>query len=426
MNYAYIESFIAVAILLIIYLITKIVDFVTMRKTKNGGFSQSDHSNRMNNIFDDMLNVNDDTTQGGSTATIVKLSDFNNRLKYAPTTIKRTSIHIGQRKLFLNELQFMIKYRPEIVVYAGAAPSMHIWRLHELFPDTKFLLVDPNEFCIIKSKHKTHYDDQTTDDINYLEVGNDAKDYYKGKQLICYQGQIVDKSTVRNIPFTGDIILSTPITIIENLFTMELAERIQKLGKIAFWSDIRTNLNSDKPSELDIYYNSAQQLAWVDILKPTHTMLKFRCPYISNIKDEKPNEDQMDYFDYCRHLGVDFLADYANKKFNYIDGECFIQPWAGCSSSESRLVFSDVAIKEYDCDEYEDKFYYYNNVIRLGLHNDHQICKKYCIDRCGDCALEAHIWSELTQDVLSNMITLENYMGVHGRSLCNGQHGKKY
>ena len=52
----------------------------------------------------------------------------------------KTTIHWGQRKLFLTELQFLTHFWdpnqvPEpIVIYAGAAPGRHFPLLSKLFP----------------------------------------------------------------------------------------------------------------------------------------------------------------------------------------------------------------------------------------------------------------------------------------------------
>ena len=58
--------------------------------------------------------------------------------------------HWGQRKLFITELFFLTKYQNlgDVVIYAGAAPGNHIPFLTELFPQLKFILVDPNKFMI--------------------------------------------------------------------------------------------------------------------------------------------------------------------------------------------------------------------------------------------------------------------------------------
>jgi phage gp46-like protein len=62
-----------------------------------------------------------------------------------------SKLHLGQRKLFLNKLQFLTESLPTKdsrawVVYAGAAPSVPVGLLASLFPKVRFLLVDPNPF----------------------------------------------------------------------------------------------------------------------------------------------------------------------------------------------------------------------------------------------------------------------------------------
>ncbi len=68
------------------------------------------------------------------------------------TGIAKHNCHIGQRKLLLNEIQFLSKYMPKdvqhIILYVGAAPGEHLTIIKKMFPGNKYLLVDPN-FCII-------------------------------------------------------------------------------------------------------------------------------------------------------------------------------------------------------------------------------------------------------------------------------------
>jgi hypothetical protein len=86
------------------------------------------------------------------------------RLKYTPKKDRLPRIypeldaydrfvHIGQRKLFLSEIQHLsakLKSKDEvaIVVYAGSAASNKGWMEHLMFPNVKFLFVDPNMFKI--------------------------------------------------------------------------------------------------------------------------------------------------------------------------------------------------------------------------------------------------------------------------------------
>jgi hypothetical protein len=62
----------------------------------------------------------------------------------------RSTCHWGQRKLLLSEIEFLTLSLPAnhdaTVIYAGAAPGTHMGILCELFPDAKFILIDPAPF----------------------------------------------------------------------------------------------------------------------------------------------------------------------------------------------------------------------------------------------------------------------------------------
>ncbi len=61
------------------------------------------------------------------------------------------SVHWGQRKLFMNELELLTLHAApgDTVVYAGAAPGKHIaFLVDRLFPELTFVLVDPAPFRI--------------------------------------------------------------------------------------------------------------------------------------------------------------------------------------------------------------------------------------------------------------------------------------
>ena len=62
-----------------------------------------------------------------------------------------TTEHWGQRKLLLTEIEFLTKYAENnsyLVVYAGAAPGVHIPFLSSLFPNLAFVLIDDKEFAV--------------------------------------------------------------------------------------------------------------------------------------------------------------------------------------------------------------------------------------------------------------------------------------
>lgn len=135
----------------------------------------------------------------------------------------KPSLHIGQRKLLLNEIHFLTNYGhlSNLVVYAGGAPGTHINYLSTLFPNHKFELWDPN-------------------------------------------------------PFDQDLYKNEKIKIFNDYFTNETAIRYRR-SNVIFWSDIRTvgeNIEDDVPE------NMKMQAKWHRITNAVMSMLKFRLPYI--------------------------------------------------------------------------------------------------------------------------------------------------
>ena len=61
-------------------------------------------------------------------------------MRFTPIFYCKSGLHIGQRKLFLYELQFLSDLSPKLkennthyVVYAGAAPAKHTYYLATFF-----------------------------------------------------------------------------------------------------------------------------------------------------------------------------------------------------------------------------------------------------------------------------------------------------
>src|SRR5690349_13399064 len=84
--------------------------------------------------------------------TAVSLGDAKHSTPYDPKTKHRDICHLGQRKLYLSELQLLTLVVPTlasslVVVYAGAAPGTHIPLLAEKLPTIQWHLYDPAPFC---------------------------------------------------------------------------------------------------------------------------------------------------------------------------------------------------------------------------------------------------------------------------------------
>lgn len=143
---------------------------------------------------------------------------------------EKTALHWGQRKLLMSEIEFLTPYcdMGGVMIYAGAAPGTHCYKLAEMFPSFEFYLVDPSPF--------------------------DRRDHPR-------------------------------ITYDQNFFTDELAYKLKEKYKDKnrfFVSDIRTaNWRSMEEDEHEqcVIRDNQEQMRWHDILEPVATMLKFRLPY---------------------------------------------------------------------------------------------------------------------------------------------------
>lgn len=89
---------------------------------------------------------------------------------------EKTVIHWGQRKLLLSEIEFLSLYgdQAKVVVYAGAAPGTHIKALANMFPDHKFVLVDPANFTVKNSSNILCRQEMFTDAVAAEFTGIDT------------------------------------------------------------------------------------------------------------------------------------------------------------------------------------------------------------------------------------------------------------
>jgi len=322
---------------------------------------------------------------------VVTYDDIKHELKYDhDANVFRTSTHIGQRKLFLSELQFITNnINPDeevIVVYAGAAPSNKTGFLSELFPNIKWVLVDPNPFNIFNSRPK------------YIKKKSDP---------------LMDLDESMEV-FENIVKGSEKLNIINSIFTPDMAKAVEKfMPDCLFISDIRTNVYNEKqnPDALDILWNLSQQFNWMHTMKPRASIMKFRHPFYADdpaIFLEKSKESPVkDDFEISKELGVDFVKNYDKKELQFYNGTIYLQCWQGHSSTETRIVVDkkhivDNDIKDYGtADEFDNKFFYFNSIERCyGKHVNPNTNKRLAFDNCNDCALENLIW--------------ENYIKAYG------------
>lgn len=79
----------------------------------------------------------------------------------------RSTLHWGQRKLMLSEVEFLTLYAKAgtTVLYAGAAPGTHLNSLSQLFPKVTFECIDPARFTAHETKRVRLHQCLFTDDI---------------------------------------------------------------------------------------------------------------------------------------------------------------------------------------------------------------------------------------------------------------------
>jgi hypothetical protein len=203
------------------------------------------------------------------------------RAKYNRRTKEvKTILHWGQLKLLICEIEFLTKCIQESkseskelnVVYAGAAPGIHIELYTTMFPEWTFHLYDPRDFTIQETEHIKIYNKYYTPD---------------------------DAKTV-----SADI----------------------------FISDIRTTAD-----EKDVDSDMQLQLQLYEEIKAKFSLLKFRLPWTDGTTI-------------------------------YPDGEIYLQPFVGPTSTETRLMIrGSPSYKQYDHKKYEENLFFYNICIRFRI-----------------------------------------------------------
>jgi hypothetical protein len=326
----------------------------------------------------------------------------------------KAGLHIGQRKLFLSELQFLTKLYPKLkktgktyyILYAGAAPSNKTYYLASFFDIFKFILIDPNKFELVLSADdgKMMYHHNVATELRGVKYLQSA--YYPQFQNIPKSEWI---STVKTS--------QERIFLIENYMTDEIAEMFAELNPI-FISDIRTNKDDDFPTDLDLLWNSAMQFNWINIMRPQAYMLKFRVPFFQQFP-LYPKDVHLKTFEQSKRYGIDFLTDYHKKEFRYLSGTIYLQAFCGPPSSESRLCNfnSNFDITRYDCQEYENRYFYYNILERTFVHRINKYSnRELCFDHCNDCAIESTIWSDYCENI--RKIDIYQCMQTMDKILC--------
>lgn len=293
-------SFMKILIMLLLLIIALLLLKIHMHKRITGG-KPSDEVNRIN-VWDKYPVTFKQTIQKKYSAmlTINDIPEPPETLIYDPAVNIGRTVHIGQLKLLLVEIEFLTKYynpnRNTLLIYAGSAPGRTQDIINYLFPKLHSFLIDPATHSFDGVWHAIKFEKNMDNIVSTIQ-----KDLNKSN--------LVDNDQSHNF------------YILEDLFTDELAIELGSLDRtnldILFMSDIRTRINTERdyPTNLDILWNSSQQYNWVNFIKPNAYSLKFH-PYYNFdpiTMDEKYSFILKD-LETSKKFGIDFLDDYDHKK----------------------------------------------------------------------------------------------------------------
>lgn len=408
-----------------------IVEFVT--KVCQG----TEHCPPKPDVFDAFIQEYDEHHDKEPPLTIDKIS---RPLTYIPNRKNiKAQLHWGQRKLLLSEIQFITMYasKAKYVIYAGAAPGMHTLFLSELFPNHKFILIDPVEFkvyhyyrgggnqkddsppipkeippCVDTNDTDHHIIPKNRTDRfgNYSKREKDTmmeaeKRYGHLVRQFSHHGDNIQQRTDSQLRKISEDIVgdsTAKIFILEEFYTNEHSKAFHKYldGPSIFISDIRTTLFTDRPTDMDILINNAQQYVWVRELLPVAYCLKFRYPFyessIDEIYESVVAKSFAEIFDKCPEIA--FLEDYKNKRLIFLDGNFYLQAFPPKSSTETRLIGEikdghPLLIEHQPLSYYEDRLCFHNVVARsFILYKNPNSDRRIGFDQCYDCSLENKIW----------------------------------
>ncbi len=159
---------------------------------------------------------------------------------------------------------------------------------------------------------------------------------------------------------------------------------------VVFVSDIRT----EPATEEMVMRDMEMQKGWYQMMNPELSMFKFRLPW-------SPGTTQ------------------------YLDGEIYIQPFPGPTSTETRLIVrKNAQIVDYDNTKYEEQLFHHNTIERNQCH-EHVLgnvnIETDGIDNCYDCAAFIHIISEYINTTGSNKTVADMVVELQ-REIMNGKY----
>jgi hypothetical protein len=377
--------------------------------------------------------------------------------------IPKLGHHHGQKKLFLNEIQFLsnLTYEPDVVIYAGAAEGNKNYLIWRMFRRFKYVLIDPAPFRIFLDSGKPHYDEKN-DDMVYLCFGtfgrfrksdDNPKDYAHINMFDYTTGEVFtgDMERVKKISagFASDLgkyidvvekfVLESKykMFIINGYLTSDMSKHLGVFNS-CFISDIRTAISGElgnNVGEGDIVWNSVQTVNWLNNMKPKESMLKLRLPWSSDsIMEAVDKFVELPYvksdIDECREMwGIDFVENLRKNTYIYFDGDILVQPFAPKGSTETRLVVKMedgvFAYKDLSGIGYDKKLQYFNAIERsFSVFENPNADFSLGFDYCADCSLENLIFEKYVEKYGGNVRDLVVDINTYVPKSKNKYHGR--
>lgn len=367
------------------------------------------------------------------TTPFIKFADLVTAISYVEGVEYPTfAEHNGQIKLFADIIQFtltVVRETPNAtIIYAGAAPSNYSILVAAMFPQVKYIFVDPNKFR----------------PIQLSTLFGDPVNVYT-KKIITHNGPIPeDKLDEVASACVGD---QPGIYFINSYMDARLARSLRdhlKLKKYYFMSDIRTNSSTGEttttgkvgvPDVYDINLNMAIiHLCIVEFKKMGECLvrLKHRHPFYTAEPD--PEMFNNEIFEECKRATppIDFYQHAVRHEVNYWAGDMFIQAFAPLHSTEMRLQSACEGLALLPPpEEYDAKLCAHNNITRsIQRFTNEYVSTSRGFDECHDCSLVAMILADYCEHAgIKNIKAaiwelLDHMKIITSRSLLIHNHGR--
>eukprot|EP00927_Polykrikos_kofoidii_P072197 TRINITY_DN68341_c0_g1_i1.p1 TRINITY_DN68341_c0_g1~~TRINITY_DN68341_c0_g1_i1.p1 ORF type:complete len:448 (-),score=67.16 TRINITY_DN68341_c0_g1_i1:100-1443(-) len=315
----------------------------------------------------------------------------------------KTVCHWGQRKLLISEIEFLTRYydQAKVVVYAGAAPGVHLLCLAQLFPKLKLVLVDPRPFSSDVEKaardpcfggpgpratielRRSFFTDDTAREfagqtgllfISDVRGSVDEADQTAtslgvagpGAAQMATHTAALPSRVMTAAPTTADSAqaLTSPQPLSGCPLSSSAADASTTKPSTTVGAPTECSARVAYPSQCNVESDMGQQSSWHLLLNPLASSFKFRLPWNDGTT-------------------------------SYLKGDISLPVWGPATTTECRLFVERPPVVDtqtppsamYDNRKYERQMFYFNTHRRIAkYHHDYM---DYYRCACFDCSSEA-------------------------------------